>query len=361
MKLSFLATTQMKKSAYQFNLPNDLIADKPTDERDKARLMVVDRKTGSIEHRKFCDLIDYVDAGDVIVANNTRVFPSRLEGEKEKTGATIKVFLLRELNEEMRLWDVIVDPARKIRIGNKLYFGPNGSLMAEVYDNTTSRGRTVRFLFDGSHDEFIATIKSLGAPPIPDELYNLRGRGIKNYDKERYQTIYASCEGAVMAPNAGLHVSEIMLKRFAIKDVLWRELTLHLGLGTPIDVEDLSKHHMGAEEMHINEDTCNSVNDAKNNGHRICCLGASTLRALESAVTVAGKICPFDGWTNKFIYHPYNFSVADMLVTSLHHSVSSQYIMTAAFAGPELLAKAYDVAIKEKYRFSTYGDAMLIL
>ena len=357
----------MKLKEYDFKLPKELIATKPRgfiaaspeENRDAARLMVVHRDTLEIEHRTFKDLIDYVDAGDVVVANNTKVFPARLEGIKEKTNAKIKVFLLRELNEETRLWDVIVDPARKIRIGNKLYFGANQSLMAEVYDNTTSRGRTIRFLFDGSHEEFIALIKKMGAAPIPDELYNLRG--IEKYDAERYQTIYASVEGAVMAPNVGLHFSKMLLKRFEIKDVIWQELTLHLGLGSPIEVEDLSKHRIGSEEMHINEQTCETINNAKNNGKHILSVGASTLRALETAVTTQGRVCPYDGWTNKFIYYPYEFSIADRLLTSFHHPMSSQYIMTAAFATPQLLYHAYEVAIKEKYMFSTYGDAMLIV
>ena len=358
---------KMKLKDYGFKLPKELIATKPRgflnaspeENRDAAKLMVVHRDTLEIEHRTFKDLIDYVDEGDVMVANNTKVFPARLEGIKEKTNAKIKVFLLRELNEETRLWDVIVDPARKIRIGNKLYFGSNQSLMAEVYDNTTSRGRTIRFLFDGTHDEFISIIKKMGAPPIPDELYNLRG--IEKYDAERYQTIYASVEGAVMAPNVGLHFSKTLLKKLQIKDVQWQEITLHLGLGSPIEVEDLSKHRMGSEEMHVSEDVCNVINTAKQNGKRVISVGASTRRALETAVTIPGKVCPYDGRTNKFIFYPYDFTIADMLLTSFHHPMSSQYIMTAAFATPQLLHRAYEVAIKEKYLFSTYGDAMLIL
>ncbi|MBQ0016152.1 MAG: tRNA preQ1(34) S-adenosylmethionine ribosyltransferase-isomerase QueA [Bacteroidales bacterium] len=349
----------MKLSYYKFQLPKELLADKPSEFRDESRLMVVNRKDLSIQHLQFKNLVDFVDCGDVMVANNTKVFPARLEGTKEKTEAKIKIFLLRELNEETLLWDVIVDPARKIRVGNKLYFGSNESLVAEVCDNTTSRGRTIRFMFDGSHDEFIHTIKSLGQPPIPEDMY-LR-RGIKSYDKERYQTIYASVEGAVMAPNTGLHFSHQLLKRLEIKDVNWTELTLHIGLNCPIEVEDLSKHRMSSEEMHIDGATCDTINNAKKNGHKICCVGASTLRAIESAVLVPGKICPFDGWTNKFIFHPYEFSVADMLVTSFHMPQSSQFIMTSAFCTPQLLHHAYEVAIAEKYRFSTYGDSMLII
>mgnify|MGYP003290132295 CR=1 FL=1 len=351
----------MKLSYYNFQLPKDLIAEKPSKHRDEARLMVVHRDTLEIEHRLFKDMIDYVDEGDMCIANNTRVFPALLYGEKEKTGAQITVFLQRELNRDMRLWDVIVDPARKIRIGNKLYFGPNESLVAEVIDNTTSRGRTVRFLFDGTHEEFIKHIRSLGHTPIPDELRALRN--IENYDADRYQTIYAKNEGAVAAPIAGLHFSRELLKRFEIMDVKWRELTLHCGMGNfkDIEVEDLSKHRMDAEEMHITQELCDEVMQTKAEGHKICVVGTTTMRAIESAVTIPGKISAFDGWTNKFIYPPYNFTIADMMVTNFHHPKSSQYIMACAFGTTALISHAYDIAIKEKYKFSTYGDAMLIL
>ena len=318
----------MKLSYFNFVLPKDLIAEKPTKQRDEARLMVLHRDTQNIEHRLFKDLLDYLHSGDVVVANNTKVFPALLYGEKEKTGAKITVFLQRELNKEMRLWDVIVDPARKIRIGNKLYFGPNESLVAEVIDNTTSRGRTVRFLF-----------------------------------AERYQTIYAKNEGAVAAPIAGLHFSREMLKRFEINDIIWQELTLHCGIGNfkDIEVEDLSKHRMDAEEMHISPETCDTIMNAKNNGNKICVVGTTTMRAIESAVTIAGKISAYDGWTNKFIFPPYNFTIADMMVTNFHHPKSSQFIMASTFGGTEFVHHAYDIAIREKYKFSTYGDAMLIL
>ena len=351
----------MKLSHFKFNLPKELIAEKPTENRDEARMMVLHRDTQTIEHRQFKDLIDYVDSEDVVVANNTKVFPCLLYGEKEKTGARITVFLLRELNEEMRLWDVVVDPARKIRIGNKLYFGNNSSMVAEVIDNTTSRGRTVRFLFDGTHDELVAHIKAMGQTPIPEEIQQLRD--IKNWDAERYQTIYAKVEGAVAAPIAGIHFSRELMKRLEIKNVNWAEVTLHLGLGSTkdIEVEDLSKHRMDAEEMHLSAETENIINKAKEAGHKICCVGASTMRSLETAVTVPGKISSYDGWTNKFIYPPYSFTIADMLITSFHHSMSPQYIMACSFASPEFMAEAYQVAIKEKYRFCTYGDAMLIL
>lgn len=353
----------MKLSHFKFNLPKELIAEKPIDpdNRDESRLMVLHRDTHTIEHKLFKDLIDYVDKDDVVVANNTMVFPCLLYGEKEKTGARITVFLLRELNEEMRLWDVVVDPARKIRIGNKLYFGNNSSMVAEVIDNTTSRGRTVRFLFDGTHDELVAHIKAMGQTPIPEEIRQLRD--IKSVDKESYQTIYAKVEGAVAAPIAGIHFSRELMKRLEIKDVKWAELTLHLGLGSTkeIEVEDLSKHRMDAEEMHLTTETADIINKAKQEGHKICCVGASTMRSLETAVTVPGKVCAYDGWTNKFIYPPYDFTIADMLITSFHHSMSSQYIMACAFADPDFMAEAYQVAIKEKYKFRTYGDAMLIL
>lgn len=351
----------MKLSQFRFTLPKELIAEKPVKNRDEARLMVLHRDTETIEHRLFKDLIEYVDDGDVMVANNTRVFPALLDGEKEKTGAKISVFLLRELNEETRLWDVVVDPARKIRIGNKLYFGNNESLVAEVIDNTTSRGRTVRFLYDGTHEEFISHIKSMGRTPLPDELRKLRD--IEKNDAENYQTIYAKNEGAVAAPIAGLHFSRELLKRLEIKGIDWQEITLHAGIGNfkAIEVEDLSKHRMDAEEIHISEDTCNAINKAKAEGHKVCVVGTTTMRTIESAVTIPGKVCAFDGWTNKFIYPPYDFTIADMMVTNFHHSMSSQFIMASAFAGPDFLMDCYQMAIKEKYRFSTYGDAMLIL
>lgn len=351
----------MKLSQFRFNLPKELIAEKPPRNRDDARLLVLHRDSGQVEHRVFRDFIEYVEPGDVVVANNTRVFPALLEGEKEKTGARIEVFLLRELNPEMRLWDVIVDPARKIRIGNKLYFGDNDALVAEVVDNTTSRGRTIRFLFDGKHEEFISIIRSMGRTPLPEELRKVRE--INKDDKENYQTIYASQEGSVAAPIAGLHFSRELLKRLEIKDVKWAELTLHAGVGEfkAIEVEDLSKHRMDAEEMHLPEATVDTVMQAKQAGQRICCVGTTTMRALESAVTIPGKLFPFDGWTNKFIFPPYTFTIADMMVTNFHHPMSHQFIMVSAFAGPELLMQTYQAAIKEKYRFSTYGDAMLII
>ncbi|MBR6291294.1 MAG: tRNA preQ1(34) S-adenosylmethionine ribosyltransferase-isomerase QueA [Bacteroidales bacterium] len=351
----------MKLSQFRFNLPKELIAEKPVRNRDEARMMVVHRDTGEVEHRVFKDFIDYVDAGDVVVANNTRVFPALLEGEKEKTGARIQVLLIRELNADMRLWDVLVDPARKIRIGNKLYFGTNDALVAEVVDNTTSRGRTIRFLFDGTHQEFKQLVKSMGRTPLPDELRRLRD--IEKSDAENYQTIYAKVEGSVAAPIAGLHFSRELLKRMEIKDVDWQELTVHCGMGEfkAIDVEDLSKHRADAEEMHLGDNIVNAVEKAKEGGHHVCAVGTTTMRALESAVTIPGKLCAFDGWTNKFIFPPYDFTIADMMVTNFHHPMSSQLIMACAFGGYETIMNAYQAAVKEKYRFSTYGDAMLIV
>ena len=351
----------MKLSQFRFNLPKELIAEKPVRNRDEARMLVLHRDTGEVEHRLFKDFIEYVDKDDVVIANNTRVFPSLLEGEKEKTGARIEVLLLRELNEDMRLWDVIVDPARKIRIGNKLYFGTNDALVAEVVDNTTSRGRTIRFLFDGTHEEFMSIVKGMGRTPIPEELRRLRD--ITKDDAKDYQTIYAKNEGSVAAPVAGLHFSHELLKRMEIKDVKWVELTLHTGMGEfkPIEVEDLSKHRMDAEEMHLDQNVCDAIHTAKTTGHHICCVGTTTMRAVESAVTIPGTVRPYDGWTNKFIFPPYDFTIADMMITNFHHSMSSQFIMVSAFAGPELLMQTYQTAIKEKYRFSTYGDAMLII
>ena len=351
----------MKLSQFRFNLPKDLIAEKPVRNRDEARMLVLHRDTGAVEHRLFKDFIEYIDENDVVVANNTRVFPSLLEGEKEKTGARIEVLLLRELNEDMRLWDVIVDPARKIRIGNKLYFGTNDALVAEVVDNTTSRGRTIRFLFDGTHSEFISLVRSMGRTPLPDELRRLRD--IEKSDAENYQTIYAKREGSVAAPVAGLHFSRELLKRMEIKGVKWVELTLHTGIGEfkPIEVEDLSKHRMDAEEMHIDQPTCDAIMEAREKGRRVCCVGTTTMRAIESAVTIPGTVRPYDGWTNKFIFPPHDFTIANMMISNFHHPMSSQFIMVSAFAGPELMMETYHTAIKEKYRFSTYGDAMLII
>ncbi|WP_396138483.1 tRNA preQ1(34) S-adenosylmethionine ribosyltransferase-isomerase QueA [Flavobacterium sp.] len=349
----------MKLSHFQFNLPEELLAEFPTENRDESRLMVVNRKTGTIEHKLFKDIIDYFDDGDVMVLNNTKVFPARLYGNKEKTGARIEVFLLRELNAEQRLWDVLVDPARKIRIGNKLYFGDDDSLVAEVIDNTTSRGRTLRFLYDGSYEEFREKLLELGETPIPKYI----NREVTPEDAERYQTIYAKEEGAVAAPTAGLHFSKHLLKRLEIKGIDFAEVTLHVGLGTfnPVEVEDLSKHKMDSEEMKISQEACDIINNAKENKRRICCVGTTAMRAMESSVSSQRTLNPFTGWTNKFIYPPFDFSLANAMVTNFHTPKSTLLMMISAFCGHDLMMKAYKEAIQEKYRFYSYGDAMLII
>lgn len=349
----------MKLSHFNFNLPEELLAEFPTENRDESRLMVVNRKTGTIEHKLFKDVIDYFDDGDVMVLNNTKVFPARLYGNKEKTGARIEVFLLRELNAEQRLWDVLVDPARKIRIGNKLYFGDDDSLVAEVIDNTTSRGRTLRFLYDGSYEEFREKLVELGETPIPKYI----NREVTPEDAERYQTIYAKEEGAVAAPTAGLHFSKHLLKRLEIKGVDFAEVTLHVGLGTfnPVEVEDLSKHKMDSEEMIISQEACDIVNNAKAKKKKICCVGTTSMRAMESSVSSQRTLNPYTGWTNKFIYPPYDFSIADCMITNFHTPKSTLLMMISAFCGHDLMMKAYKEAIQEKYRFYSYGDAMLII
>ncbi len=349
----------MKLSQFKFNLPSELIALQPTQNRDEARMMVVDRKTGKIEHRIFKDLVDYVKDGDVFVINNTKVFPAKLYGEKEKTGAKIEVLLLRELDHESRLWDVLVDPARKIRIGNKLYFGEGDELVAEVIDNTTSRGRTLRFLYDGTYDEFKKTLSGLGHTPIPKEL----NREERPEDAEDFQTIYAKVEGAVSAPTAGMHFSKILMKRIELLGGTFAELTLHPGMGNfrDIEVEDLTKHKPDSEEMYIDEECATLVNEANARRNNVFAVGTTSLKALETAMTIGGKIKPFKGWTNKFIFPPYNFSVANCMITNFHLPKSSMMMEVAAFAGYDVLMKAYKEAIAEKYRFFTYGDAMLII
>ena len=351
----------MKLSHFKYFLPQDLVAQHPCAERDECRLMVLNRKNQTIEHKKFKDIIDYFDDGDVFVLNNTKVFPALLFGEKEKTGAQISVFLLRELDAESRLWDVLVDPARKIRIGNKLYFGDDDSLVAEVIDNTTSRGRTLRFLFDGNYDEFKAKLLALGSTPIPDDLLKLRD--VVPEDEHNYQTIYAKEVGAVAAPTAGLHFNRELVKRLEIKGIEFSEVTLHAGLSNfrNIDVEDLSKHKMDSEEMEITEKAANIINKAKDRGTKICVVGTTSMKAVESSVYISGKVKTYKGWTNKFIFPPYNFSVADAMVSNFHPSQSSMLMMVCAFGGFDLVMKAYKIAIEEKYRFLTYGDAMLIL
>ncbi len=349
----------MKLSHFNFDLPNDLLAEYPSENRDEARLMVVHRKDGKIEHKLFKDLINYFDEGDVMVINNTKVFPARLYGNKEKTGARIEVFLLRELNEDQRLWDVLVDPARKIRIGNKLYFGEDESLVAEVIDNTTSRGRTLRFLYDGSYTDFRRKLQELGQTPLPKYIK----RDVEPEDEERYQTIYAKHEGAVAAPTAGLHFSKHLLKRLEIKGVDFSEITLHVGLGTfnPVEVEDLSKHKMDSEELYITDAAADLVNQAKKEKKKVCAIGTTVMRGLESSVSSERTLNSFNGWTNKFIFPPYEFSIADCMVTNFHTPKSTLLMMVSAFAGHDLIMKAYKEAIKEGYKFYSYGDAMLIL
>ncbi len=349
----------MKLSHFNFDLPKELLAEYPSEHRDEARLMVLNRKEQTIEHKKFKDLIDYFEPEDVMVLNNTKVFPARLYGNKEKTGARIEVFLLRELNPETKLWDVLVDPARKIRIGNKLYFGEDESLVAEVIDNTTSRGRTLRFLYDGSYSDFRKKLKELGQTPLPKYIK----RDVEPSDEERYQTIYAKNEGAVAAPTAGLHFSKHLLKRLEIKGIDFAEVTLHVGLGTfsPVEVEDLSKHKMDSEEAFITKDATDVINKAKQEKRKVCAVGTTVMRVLESAVSSNQTLNEFGGWTNKFIFPPYDFNIANCMITNFHTPKSTLLMMVSAFAGHDFMKKAYEEAVKEKYRFYTYGDAMLIL
>lgn len=349
----------MKLSQFKFDLPLNLIAQHPAKSREESRLMVVHRDTGKIEHKIFKDVLQFFNDKDVMIVNNTKVFPARLYGRKEKTGAKIEVFLLRELNKPNRLWDVIVDPARKIRVGNKLYFGDNDELVAEVIDNTTSRGRTIRFLFDGDDHAFRQMLETLGETPLPKYIK----RKPEEEDKERYQTVYAKYEGAVAAPTAGLHFSRELIKRLEIVGVKFAEVTLHTGLGTfrPIEVEDLSKHKMDAEYFRIDENACAIVNKAKTEKRNVCSIGTTTMRAVESSVTAQGLLKPAEGWTNLFIHPPYDFNIANSLITNFHLPKTSLLIMTCAFAGYELTMEAYQTAIKEKYRFFGYGDALMII
>lgn len=349
----------MKLSQFNFEFPLNLIAQNPTKRREDSRLLVVDRKTGVMEHRIFHEVMDYFDDKDVFVLNNTKVFPARMYGRKEKTGAKIEVFLLRELNKPNRLWDVIVDPARKIRVGNKLYFGDKDELVAEVIDNTTSRGRTIRFLWDEDEESFREMLAFLGETPLPKYIK----RKPDDEDRERYQTVYAKHEGAVAAPTAGFHFSRELIKRCEIKGIRFAELTLHTGLGTfrPIEVEDLSKHKMDAEYYRIDEECCKIVNKAKEKNHRICSIGTTTMRAMETSFTAQKFLKPNEGWTNIFIHPPYNFNIADSLITNFHLPKTSLYIMTCSFAGYDLTQEIYATAMKNKYRFFNYGDALLII
>jgi len=349
----------MKLSNFNFELPIDLLAEHPVEHRDESRLMVLHRDTQRIEHKLFKEITEFFNEGDVMVLNNTKVFPARLIGNKEKTGAQIEVFLLRELNKEQRLWDVLVDPARKIRIGNKLYFGDDETLVAEVIDNTTSRGRTLRFLFDGTYEQFRDKLNDLGQTPLPKYIK----REEESFDRERYQTIYAKYEGAVAAPTAGLHFSKHLLKRLEIKGVDLAEITLHVGLGTfnPVEVEDLSKHKMDSEELIIDDNAVSIVNKAKSNNNKICAVGTTSMRGLESSVSSNNSLNTFQGWTHKFIFPPYNFKIGDAMITNFHLPKSTLLMMVSAFAGHDFIKEAYQEAIKEKYRFYSYGDAMLIL
>ena len=349
----------MKLSQFHFDLPTERLAEYPSEHRDESRLMVLDRKKETIEHKVFKDVVNYFDDGDTFVMNNTKVFPARLMGNKEKTGARIEVFLLRELSAEQRLWDVLVDPARKIRIGNKLYFSEDDSLVAEVIDNTTSRGRTLRFLFDGSYEEFRKALFELGQTPLPKFIQ----REEEDSDKERFQTIYAKHEGAVAAPSAGMHFSKHLLKKLEIKGVNIAELTLHVGLGTfnAVEVEDLSKHKMDSEELFIDQQACDIINTTKKNKKRICAIGTTSMKGLESSVSSFNTLNPYSGWTHKFVFPPYNFRIADSLITNFHTPKSTLLMMASAFAGPDFIKEAYSIAIKEKYNFYSYGDAMLII
>ena len=349
----------MKLSQYGYEFKPEMLAKYPAENRDEARLMVVNRAKGTIEHRIFKDIIDYFDEGDLFVFNDTKVFPARLYGNKEKTGAEIEIFLLRELNRELRLWDVLVDPARKIRIGNKLYFGDDDLMVAEVIDNTTSRGRTLRFLFDGDYDEFKTALFKLGETPLPRWVREK----VEPEDSERYQTIFAAKEGAVVAPTAGMHFSKHLMKRMEIKGIDKTFVTLHVGLGNfrTVDVEDLSKHKMDSEQFFVEEAAAEAVNAAKRQERKVVAIGTTVMRTIETAVSTNGMIKPMEGWTNKFIFAPYEFTVADAMVTNLHLPYSTQLMMVAAFGGYETVMNAYKVAKEEGYRFGTYGDAMLIL
>ncbi len=349
----------MKLSQFKYKLPEERIALYPAPHRDESRMMVLHRKSGDIEHLMFKDILSFFSPHDVFVFNNTKVFPARLYGNKEKTGARIEVFLLRELNEELRLWDVLVDPARKIRIGNKLYFGEDNSIVAEVIDNTTSRGRTLRFLYDGEHEEFKRSLYALGEAPVPRFI----NRPTEPEDIERFQCLFAKEEGAVTAPAAGLHFSREMLKRMEIKDIHSAYVTLHCGLGAfrNTDVEDLTKHKMDSEQMFVNKECCDIVNQAKDRGSNVLAVGTTVQRALETACSADHRIKEYEGWTNKFIFPPYDFMVANSMLTNFHLPYSTLLMLTAAFGGYDATMHAYEEALKEEYRFGPYGDCMLIV
>ncbi len=349
----------MKLSEFKFDLPQSLIALHPK-ERGEARMMVVHRKSGAIEHKSFSDIIEYFEDGDVMVVNDTKVFPARLYGQKEKTGAKIEVFLLRELNREMRLWDVLVDPARKIRVGNKLYFG-DSELVAEVIDNTTSRGRTIRFLYDGTYDDFMNMVNELGETPLPPEI--ISRRAVVAEDRELFQTIFADKLGAVAAPMAGMHFTKVISKRLELKGVNFAPITLHVGLGTfrNVDVEDLTKHKTDSENFAITEKTAKIINTGLDAGRKVCAIGTTSLKAIESSVSASGHVKPVEGWTDRFIFPPYDFKIGTALLTNFHLPESILLMNACAFGGYDLIMKAYETGLKDKYRFFTYGDVMLIL
>ncbi len=378
----------MKLSQFRFRLPDEQIALEPPHKvfknedgtvekvyhRDECRLMVLHRKSNTIDMHPldsegkeskdfltFRDIVDYFDEGDALILNDTKVFPARLYGTKEKTDAKIEVFLLRELNPELRLWDVLVEPARKIRIGNKLFFEEDGPMVAEVIDNTTSRGRTLRFLYDCPHDEFKQELFALGSAPLP--RYIIDKREATEDDMENFQTIYARHEGAVTAPASGLHFSRELMKRMEIRGVNFSYLTVHCSLGCfdSIEVEDLTKHKMSSEQMIVGADACRVANEAKTAGHHVCAVGVSTLRAIESSVGTDGLLKEFDGWTNRFIFPPYEFALADRMIANFYHSESTMLMATAAFGGYDLVMQAYELAVENGYRFGCYGDALLIL
>ena len=378
----------MKLSQFRFRLPNELLALEPPHKvfenedgtvekvyrRDECRLMVVHRKSQTIDMFEkdadgndtdqfltFRSIVNYFDEGDVIMLNDSKVFPARLFGTKEKTDAKIEVFLLRELNEELRLWDVLVEPARKIRIGNKLFFEEDGPMVAEVIDNTTSRGRTLRFLYDCPHDEFKRELFALGSAPLP--RFIIDQREVTPDDMDNFQTIYARHEGAVTAPASGLHFSRELMKRLEIRGVDFAYVTVHCGLGSfdSIEVEDLTKHKMSSEQMKVDAQACDIVNRARKEGHHICAVGVTTMRAAESAVGTDGMLKEYDGWTNKFIFPPYDFGLADRMVVNFYYSESTMLMSTAAFGGYDLIMEAYQKAVENGYKFGCFGDCMLIL
>ena len=349
----------MKLSQFKFKLPQEKIAQYPVAHRDESRMLVLHRKSGDIEHKNFKDLLSYFSANDTFVFNDTKIFPARLYGNKEKTGAVIEVFLLRELNPELRLWDVLVDPARKIRIGNKLYFGDDDSMVAEVIDNTTSRGRTLRFLYDGPYDEFKQALFALGQTPVPEWVKEVP----TERDAEEFQTIFAKNEGAVSAPAAGLHFSRELLNRMILKDIEKTFITVHMGIGhfRTVDVEDLSKHRMDGERMIISEEAANEINSTKRSGHKICAVGVTVIRGLETYVTTDHEVKATDQWTNKFIFPPYDFAIPDAIVSNFHLPESTMLMSVAAFGGFEKVMKAYESALENGYKFGPYGDALLIV